>query len=84
MDLPCASEPAEEKVLLKSWIGRVKFMQIEELAETTEQIPATSPFHTSEKKRERNGRGRPKQIGFGKLETVGWKFYIFLFSSHSF
>lgn len=25
-------------------------MQMEELAETTEQIPATNPFHTSEKR----------------------------------
>lgn len=56
---------------------------MEELAETTEQIPATNPFHTSEK-RERNGGGGPKQTGFGKLEAVGWNFQLFLFFSHSF
>lgn len=50
---------------------------MEELAETTEEIPATDPFHTSEK-RKRNGRGRPKQTGFGKLEAVGWNFQLFL------
>lgn len=76
-------EPAEEKVLLNCSVGRAEFIQMEELAETTEQIPATNPFHTSEK-RERNGRGRPKQTSFGKLEAVGWNFQLFLFFSHSF
>lgn len=54
-----AFEPAEEKVLLNCSIGRAEFIQMGELAETTEQIPATNPFHTSEK-RERNGRGQAK------------------------
>lgn len=62
--------------------GRAEFIQMEELAETTEEIPATDPFHTSEK-RERNGRGGPKQTGFGKLEAVGWNFQLFLsFRTH--
>lgn len=76
-------EPAEEKVLLNCLVGRAEFIQMGELAETTEQIPTTKPFHASEK-RERNGRGGPKQTGFGKLEAVGWNFQLFLFSSHSF
>lgn len=33
------------------WVGRAEFIQMGELVETTEQIPATNPFHTSEKKR---------------------------------
>ena len=74
-----AFEPAEEKVLLNCSAGRAEFIQMGELAETTEQIPATNPFPTSEK-RERNGRGRPKQTGFGKLEAVGWNFQLFPFS----
>lgn len=76
-------EPAEEKVLLHRSIGKAEFVQMEELAETTEQIPATNPFHTSEK-RERNGGGRPKQTGIGKLEAVGWNFQLLLVFSHSF
>jgi hypothetical protein len=47
-------------VLLKHWIGRVKFMQMEELAETTEQIPATNPFHTSEKRERKEWQRRAK------------------------
>lgn len=69
--------------MLHCSVGRAEFIQMEELAETTEQIPATNPFHTSEK-RERNGRGGPTQTGFGKLEAVGWNFQLFLFFSHSF
>lgn len=70
-------EPAEGKVQLRCSAGRARFTQMEALAETTAKIPATDPFHTSEK-RERNGRGRPKQTGFGKLEAMGWNFQLFL------
>lgn len=54
--------PAEGKVLLNSQAGKSEFTQMEQLAQTTEQIPATNPFHTSkERKKGMAGAGQSKQ-----------------------
>lgn len=42
--------PAEGKVLLNSQAGKSEFTQMEQLAQTAEQIPATNPFHTSKER----------------------------------
>lgn len=54
--------PAEGKVLLNSQAGEPEFTQMEQLAQTTEQIPATNQFHTSkERKKGMAEAGQSKQ-----------------------
>lgn len=54
--------PAEGKVLLNSQAGKPEFTQMEQLVQTTEQIPATNQFHTSkERKKGMAEAGQSKQ-----------------------
>lgn len=54
--------PAEGKVLLNSQAGKSEFTQMEQLAQTAEQIPATNQFHTSkERKKGMAEAGQSKQ-----------------------
>lgn len=54
--------PAEGKVLLNSQAGELEFTQMEQLAQTAEQIPATNQFHTSkERKKGMAEAGQSKQ-----------------------
>lgn len=54
--------PAEEKALLNSQAGKLEFTQMEQLAQTAEQIPVTNQFHTSkERKKGMAEAGQSKQ-----------------------
>lgn len=64
--------PAEGKVLLNSQAGKLEFTQMEQLVQTTEQIPATNQFHTSkERKKGMAEAGQSKQALENSSPLVG-------------
>lgn len=64
--------PAEGKVLLNSQAGKPEFTQMEQLVQTTEQIPATNQFHTSkERKKGMAEAGQSKQALENSSPLVG-------------
>lgn len=71
--------PAEGKVLLNSQAGKLEFTQMEQLVQTTEQIPATNQFHTSkERKKGMAEAGQSKQALENSSLLVGiFSCYIF-------
>lgn len=76
--------PAEGKVLLNSQAGKPEFTQMEQLVQTTEQIPATNQFHTSkERKKGMAEAGQSKQALENSSLLVGIFSCYFFFFSHS-